>query len=716
MKKTLTTRLTALALVTILTSSFAGSATFAETAVPAPATTMKSDMRLAIDNGAVEGYGDSDYRGASPATRAEVVTMVNRAAKLNSADPASVTFTDLANWQKQAVANAVAAKLISGFADGTFHPDAPVTRQELVELIVKAVTGGQLPSVNENVLNYFKDSASIAKESRPYVAYAVISGIFTPTLDGNFNPTAAVTREEVAKALKPILFKVIDILTTNDIHGKIEVGFDKKRNQGQGGIETLGGIVSDFRAVNPNGTVVVDGGDAWQGTLISNTTNGQSVMDTMAQVKYDAAAIGNHEFDFGRDVLINNIKNAKFPILGANIIDTKTGKRVDWTQPYVIVEKDGLKIGIIGFATPQTTSTTKSTNIEGLSFVNPVPLAKELSAELRAKGVDIIMVTSHLPGEQNQQSAEIISELADLAKGTGNGTLDAIVGGHSHMRVSGIVNGIPVVEAQSWLYAVGHIQLFVDKATKQVVSSNASLLETYTNLTTADAKIHQTVEDYKAKISEKSSEVEVVVAEALSRKSFRFADNGGVDRDGASQLGNSITDAMRASEKSDIAFTNIGGIRADVDKGELTYGEMFEVFPFGNYNVTGTMTAAQIKKALEVTDKYSNLPAIQFSGLKVEWDSTKPLGDKYSKITLVDGTPIYVDGKLNTDRTFKVTTNDFMATGSGDGFTVFGEVKDWKDGAIMLDAWVNYANSLKAAGKELSVKDDGRDVRLDLKK
>ncbi|MCY9657462.1 5'-nucleotidase C-terminal domain-containing protein [Paenibacillus chondroitinus] len=717
MKKTFQTRLTALALVTALTSTFTGSIAFADTAAPASTTTttMKSDMRLAIDNGAIEGYGDTDYRGANPATRAEVATMINRAAKLQSVDPASVTFTDLANWQKQAVANAVAAKLISGFADGTFHPDAAVTRQELAELIVKVVTGGKLPSVNENVLNYFKDSDSIAKESRPYVAYAVISGIFSPTLDGNFNPTAAVTRDEVAKALKPILFKVVDILTTNDIHGKIEVGFDKKRNQSQGGIETVGGIVTDFRAVNPEGTVVVDGGDAWQGTLISNTTNGQSVMDTMAQVKYDAAAIGNHEFDFGRDVLINNIKNAKFPILGANIIDTKTGERVDWTQPYVIIEKDGLKIGIIGFATPQTTSTTKSTNIEGLSFVDPVPLAKELSAELRAKGVDIIMVTSHLPGEQNQKSAEIISELADLAKGTGNGTLDAIVGGHSHLRVSGIVNGIPVVEAQSWLYAVGHIQLFVDKTTKQVVSSNASLLETYTNLTTADEKIHQTVEDYKAKISTKSSEVEVVAAEPLGRKSFRFDKNGGVDRDGASQLGNSITDAMRAAEKSDIAFTNIGGIRADVDKGDLTYGEMFEVFPFGNYNVTGTMTAEQIKKALEVTDKYTNLPAIQFSGLKVEWDSTKPLGEKYSKITLVDGTPIYVDGKFNTDRTFKVTTNDFMATGSGDGFTVFGEVKDWKDGAIMLDAWVSYANSLKAAGKELSVQDDGRDVRLDLK-
>ncbi|MEW9702081.1 5'-nucleotidase C-terminal domain-containing protein [Paenibacillus sp. SI8] len=716
MKKSLQTRLTALALVTVLTSSFTISLASAETPAPVSSAKAKSDMQLAVDKGAVEGYGDTDYRGAQAATRAEVVTMINRAAKLKSADLGTAAFRDLADWQKQAVANAVAAKLISGFADGSFHPNAPVTRQELAELIVKAITGGQLPKVNENVLNYFKDNLSIAKESRPYVAYAVISGIFSPTLDGNFNPTAEVTRDEVAKALKPILFKVVDILTTNDIHGKIEVGFDKKRNQGQGGIETLGGIVTDFRAVNPEGTVVVDGGDAWQGTLISNTTNGQSVMDTMAQVQYDAAAIGNHEFDFGRDVLIGNIKKAKFPILGANIIEDKTGKRVDWTQPYVIVEKEGLKIGIIGFATPQTTTTTKSTNIEGLTFANPIPLAKELSKELRAKGVDIIMVTSHLPGEQNQKSQEIISELADLANGTGNGTLDAIVGGHSHMRVSGIVNGIPVVEAQSWLYAVGHIQLFVDKTTKKVVSSNASLLETYTNLTTADEKIHQTVEDYKAKIAVKSGEVEVVVAEPLTRKSFRFAANGGVERDGASQLGNSITDAMRASEKSDVAFTNIGGVRADLDKGDLTYGKMFEVFPFGNYNVTGTMTAEQIKTAMEVTDKYSKLPAIQFSGLKVEWDATKPDGQKYATITLLDGTPVYVDGKFNTSRTFKVTTNDFMATGNGDGFTVFGQVKDWKDGAIMLDAWVNYAKSLKAAGKTLSIPDDGRDVRLDLKK
>jgi 2',3'-cyclic-nucleotide 2'-phosphodiesterase/3'-nucleotidase/5'-nucleotidase len=680
------------------------------------APAQKTDMQLAFLKGAVEGYpNDPDLHGSQPVTRAELVTMINRAAKLKKAD-SKAPFADLADWQVEAVANAYAAHIVQGTEKGLFEPNRPVTRQELAAVVAGAMTKGQKPRVNEKVLNYFKDAASISDWARPYVAYAVLAGIFNLKLDGTFDPNAAVTRDEAAKALKPVLFDLIDILTTNDIHGHIEVGYDKKRKADQGGIETLGGIIDDFRSVNPNGTVVVDGGDAWQGTLISNTTNGQSVMDSMAQIQYDAAAIGNHEFDFGRDVLIDNIKKAKFPIMGANIYDEKTGKRVDWTQPYVIINRGGLKIGIIGFATPLTKTTTKSTNIEGLEFKDPVPLAKELSAELRKQGCDIVMVTSHLPGDQNTKTNEIMGEMVELANGTGNGTLDAIVGGHSHRRVSGIINGIPVIEAQNWLLAVGHIQLYVDKDTKKVVSSGASLLETYTNLTTADPDVQKIVADYKSKISSKANEVEGTAAEKISAKSYRYNVNGNVDRDGMTPMGAIVTDAMRAAEKSDIAFTNVGGLRSEIDAGDMTYSMMFEVLPFGNYDRTGTMTAQQIKTALEVLDPYSKLPALQFSGLKVEWDATRPQGDKYTKIMLTDGTPVYVDGKFNTSRSFSVTTNDFMATGQGDGFTVFGEVKDWKDGMIMLDAWVKYINEQKAAGRTVSVPDDGRDVRLDLKK
>ncbi|MCZ8523547.1 MULTISPECIES: 5'-nucleotidase C-terminal domain-containing protein [Paenibacillus] len=678
------------------------------------AAILSADMKLAHDKGIVEGYpGSTDLAGERPVSRAELVTMIARAAGLAPADSSQLPFSDLADWQRPAVLSAAAAGIVT--ETGEFKPNEPVTREALAIMIGRAMNKGQAPQVHTEVLNYFKDGASISEAARPYVAQGVLAGLFEPKLDGSFEPQANVTRDEAVKALKPLVFQLIDILTTNDIHGHIEVGFDKKRNQAQGGIETLAGIVNDYRAVNPQGTVVVDGGDAWQGTLISNTTNGQSVMDSMAEVDYDAAAIGNHEFDFGRDVLIENIKKAEFPILGANIIDDKTGKRVEWAQPYTIVEKAGLKIGIIGLATPQTRTTTKSTNIEGLTFADPVPYAKELAAELRAKGADLVMVTSHLPGEQDAKSQEIMGELVTLANGTGTKELDAIVGGHSHRRVAGLVNGIPVVEAQSWLYAVGHIQLYVDRDTKEVVSSNASMLETYTNLTTADEEVKKTVADYQAKIAEKTNEKIAVAAEKWSTQSFRYNTNGNQVRDGVTPVGNSVTDAMRWAEKSDIAFTNIGGLRAEIDAGDVTYGKMFEVLPFGNYNRTGTMTAKQIKTLLEVTDQYSKLPAIQFSGLKVEWDNTKPLGEKYTKITLLDGTPVFTDGKLNESRTFSVTTNDFMATGAGDGFTAFGEVKDWKDGRIMLDAWVDYLKEQGAAGKPVSLPKDDREVRLDLK-
>ncbi|MGB8956232.1 MAG: 5'-nucleotidase C-terminal domain-containing protein [Tumebacillaceae bacterium] len=709
-------KLAALAVVSSLVTTLYGPQAFAAEdakVISAPLAKQKTDIELAFEKGAIVGYpNDMELHADAYVTRGEIVSMINRAAKLANVTNKKAAFPDLADWQQQAVANAAAAGIVHGDENGNFQPNRGVTRQELAVIAVGALTKGQLPEVNENVLNYFKDKDSISDWAKPYVAYGVLAGLFNPTLDGNFNPDAPITRAEAAKSLKPMLFTVLDILTTNDIHGHIEASYDKNRKQAQGGIDIMGGIVDDFRSVNPQGTVVVDGGDAWQGTLISNTTNGQSVMDSMAEIKYDAAAIGNHEFDFGRDTLIDNIKKAEFPILGANIIEDKTGKRVDWTQPYTIVEKAGLKIGIIGLATPETRTTTKSTNIQGLTFADPVPYAKDLSAELRAKGADVVMVTSHLPGDQDLKSKEIMGALVDLANGTGNSTLDAIVGGHSHRRVSGIVNGIPVVEAASWLAAVGHIQLYVDKDSKKVVSSGASLLETYDNLTTADADVTKIVSSYKSKISDKANEVEGVADEKLGRLSYRYDANGNKDRDGVTPLGNSITDAMRASEKSDIAFTNIGGIRADVEPGEITYSEMFEVLPFGNYDVTGTMNAEQIKKALEVLDKYTKLPALQFSGLKVEWDNTRPEGDKFTKIELLDGTPVYADGKFNSDRTFKVTTNDFMATGTGDGYTVFGQVKDWKDGAILLDAWVDYVK----AQKNITLPNDGRDVRLDIEK
>lgn len=691
----------------------------AEASEPAAAAAVhpKSDLQLAKEKGIVEGYpNDPDLHGSRPITRAELVTMVNRAAKLAPSDNLSAPFPDLDDWQLEAVANAVTAGIVQGNEFGRFEPNRAVTREELAVMIVRILNKGDDPKVNTNVLNYFKDKDAISSWARPYVAYAVLSGLFDPVLGASFHPQGAATRDEAAKAIKPIVYQKIDILSTGGIRGHIESRLDQQSSRARGGIDTAAGVVYDYRSVNPAGTVVVDGGDAWQGTLVSDTTNGQAVLDAMARMPYDAAAIGSHEFDFGRDVLMNHIKQAPFPLLGANIIDDATGKRAGWTQPYTIIRKGGLQIGIIGLTTPQTQTTAKAADIEGLSFAEPLAYAKSLSAELKAKGCDLVLIISSLSGEQAAPSAPIKGELAELADGTGTDTLDAIVGGHSHRSVAGNANGIPVVASESRLHGLGHIQLYVDKASRKIVSSSAGLLETYADLTTPDPNVQQIAARYQAQTSEQTHIVIAQAADKWTARSFRYGVNGGQERDGAAPLGNSVTDAMRAAEQSDIAFTPIGGLAANIEPGKVTYGMMFEVLPFGSYNRTGTMTAEQIKRLLEVTDPASKLPALQFSGLKVEWDNRQPEGHKYTKITLTDGTPVYVDGKLNTSRTFRVTANDYLASGKVDGYAAFREVKDWKDGKALLDAWVDDIKARAAEGMAISLKDDGRDIRLDIQR
>jgi len=709
-------KLATAAVAASLVSALYGTQAFAaDESKPAASTAKaKTDVELAVEKGILIGDGSSIRENAF-VTRGELISMINRAAKLEKVTMKKAPFDDLDMWQVEAVQNAHAAGIIQGNGSGKFQPNRAVTREELAVIVVGALTQGQVPKADLSVLNYFKDKDSISEWAKPYIAYGMTSGVFDFKLDSEFKPQASLTRAEAAKALKPVLFDIIDLLTTNDIHGSVEPFFDKNRKMERGGLAAVAGVVNSFRAANPDGVLLLDAGDAWQGTLISNTSNGWVVIDGMKKMGYDAMTVGNHEFDFSLQTLKDNIAKAPFPIVSANIIDEKTNQLVDWIKPSTTVTRKGVKIGVIGASTPQTETTTKSTNIVGLNFPNPAPYITAEAAKLRAAGANLIVADTHLPGE-NDKTKGIVGELPNLANAAGLSVTDAIVGGHSHQPVAGIVNGVPVIEALSNTNAVGHIQLFLDKETKQVVSRESELLDTYKNLVTADSEVAKIVADYKVKIADKANEVEAVAAEKLIRNSFRYDINGGKDRDGISPLGASITDAMRASEGSDVAFTNAGGIRADVEPGEVTYSEMFTVLPFGNYNVTGTMTAQQLKKALEVLDKYTQLPAIQFSGLKVEWDNTRATGDKFTKITLVDGTPVYVDGKFNETRTFKVTTNDFMATGTGDGYAVFGEVKDWKDGSVMLDAWIKHFQAAKAAGKEISVKDDGRDVRLDLKK
>jgi len=654
---------------------------------------------------------DADHNEDDKLTRLDLALILANALNLRKPNN-TIEFKDVPTEYADAVSSVVNTGFMEGVSKDEFHPEDQVLRKEYAEIIANAITKKRIPKVDTNVLNHFKDEDEIDRDDRNLLAYAALKGILDLGFQAELDAEEVITVEDAVSGMKPLVFEDIDILSTNDIHGNIEYS-EKYEN---GGMGIVAGIVEQYRSVNKSGTIVVDAGDTFQGTLISNAFEGRSTFETLNRIGYDAGAIGNHEFDFGMDVLKDRIKQAKFPLLSANIYDEKTGRPVSWVKPYTIVKKDKLSIGIIGLSTLQTPSTTLATNIKGLEFRETAPIAKKLAKELKEKGADIVIVNSHLPGEIDK-SGDVIGELAEFAEDVSVDDIQAVIGGHSHQRVAAHVNDIPVVEAQTATAAIGHIRLFVDKKTEEVVSSEVSLLETKKGLAAEKRDVNAIIKKYQGKVEAIKNEVVGVATDKITRDSVHQIKRGNIDKDkareGVTPLGNLITDSMREKENADIAFTNIGGIRTDIDAGEITYGEVFSVLPFDNWDVVGEMTAEQIKEVLEVLDKYSNLPALQVSGLKYEWDNTREKGDKIVKITLIDGTPVYVDGKYSDD-TFKVTTNNFLIAGNADGYgPIFSQAK-WTDTPnFQREILADYLRDLKKQGKEISPIIDDRETRLD---
>ncbi|WP_139492911.1 5'-nucleotidase C-terminal domain-containing protein [Brevibacillus dissolubilis] len=696
---------TLLVTASLTASVFAGNLAVhdvASAATKETASAKTSDMVLA------QQYGWLDRSGVKQATeevrRSDLAAILVSALELKKAKN-PVKFSDVPAHQQDAVNRVVAAGLME--ADGEkFAPARKVTREEYAEIIANAIAGTKIPTVDTSVLNYFKDASTV--EDRNVISYAVLKGILDLKFDSELRLQAAVTLEEAVSGLKPLVFEDIDVLSTNDIHGNIEYNTTYKN----GGMGIVAGVVNQYRTVNPDGTIVLDAGDFFQGTLISNAFEGTSTLETMDAIGYDAGTIGNHEFDFGQPLLKKLINEASFPIISANIYDKASNKPVSWTKPYTIVEKDGYRVGIIGLSTVETPKVTLSTHISDLSFAKGSTVSNELVKELK-KQTDFVIVNSHMPGDLNAQG-EIIGELADFAReATG---VEAVIGGHSHKRVFGHINDVALVEAQTATAAIGHIRLFVDKKKDAVVSTESSILETKLGLAKADAQVEAIVAKYQTQVNQLKGEVVSVTTGALTRDSVNQIKRGKIDkekaREGVTPLGNLITEVMRSKENVQIAFTNIGGIRTDIDAGEITYGEVFSVLPFDNYDVVGEMTAQQLKTALEVLDKYSGYPALQQSGLKYKWDNRRAAGDKITEITLTDGTPVYVNGTFS-DQKFSVTTNNFLGTGSGDGYTVFGQVK-WTDTPnFQREIVAEYLRNLHKQGKTISPIIDDRETRLD---
>jgi 2',3'-cyclic-nucleotide 2'-phosphodiesterase (5'-nucleotidase family) len=413
----------------------------------------------------------------------------------------------------------------------------------------------------------------------------------------------------------------------------------------------------------------------WQGTPASNLAFGRPVVALYRRLGYAASALGNHEFDWGQDTLRARMREAPFAILGANVRHAD-GRDVEWIPNDTIVARGALRIGIVGVATVVTPTTTRASNVVGLRFVEPAPVVDSIARALRARGADAVVVVAHAGafcGREGAPATDCGGEIVDLARAVTE-PIDAIVSGHTHSLVETVVRGIPIVQATSSGRAIGvvDVRLGAPRDSAALPDVRQVLPDSVTPVASIDSLVRASVAEVAPRVNARVADV----ASTLARERG----------DGQYALGNLVADAQRWAAKGDVAVMNNGGIRADLRAGVASYGDLFEVQPFGNVLYAFRVRGDVLRDWLEGVVR-GTAPDAHVSGVTIVYDPARPAGARIVSATLDGGRPIA------DSATYTLVMNDFMATG-GDGMGLAGRAGEARNlGIVDLDALVGYLRS-----------------------
>lgn len=486
----------------------------------------------------------------------------------------------------------------------------------------------------------------------------------------------------------------LSIVGTNDVHGGI------LERDARGGLALFSGYVANLRAARArdNGAVLlIDAGDMFQGTLESNLNEGAVVVSAYNALGYSAAAIGNHEFDFGpvgprstpgsptddpRGALKARASEAHFPFLAANLMDTTTGRMVEWPNVRASVTLDvlGIKIGIVGLLTAETFSATIASNTHGLRIAPLAPTLQAEAARLRAGGAAVVILTAHAGGRcrtfdppTDLSSCDPNAEIFAVARALPPGLVDAIVAGHTHAGLAQEVNGMPIVESFSSGVSFGRMDLQFDREAGRVTGHH--IFSPQNLCAREDPRTHrcdpaapQAAYEGAPVVPDAAIahllEPAIETVRAMKARPLGIVLDTPIPRSGAieSPLGNLFTDAYRESVPgADVAINNTdGGLRADLPAGPLTYGSLFEVFPFDNTLVSLPLTGAELRRLLRAQLERGTR-VFGVSGARVQM--------RCSGATTVV-TMLRPNGAaIRDDERLVVVTTDFLATAGDDIFT-----------------------------------------------
>ncbi|MCE9667806.1 bifunctional metallophosphatase/5'-nucleotidase [Myxococcus stipitatus] len=415
---------------------------------------------------------------------------------------------------------------------------------------------------------------------------------------------------------------------------------------------------------------------------------GRHMIDAWNALGLDVAVLGNHEFDFGDDTLKERIRQSRFPWLGANVTDARTGALFDGVKAYDVREMDGVRVGLFGVVLPETKTTTKAG--PDTLFGDVCEAAKGAVAKLREDGAKVIVGLTHQTLEQDRALARCVK-------------VDVILGGHDHVGAADRSTGTPIFKVAADAVELGRLTLDVDPGTGQVRKTTWKKLPV-TARVPEDAAFNEAMKPYGALFAR--------LAEPVGRTPVALDARGTAVRSRETNLGDFVADTFREASGADVALVNGGALRSDavLPAGVLTRRDLHGLMPYTDSLVVVTVSGATLRAALENGVSLSREDArpgrfLQVSGLRYTFDARKPEGERVRQVT-VQGRP------LDPAATYRLATLSFLTSGK-DGYDMLkGQptTPALEDGRTPLDL---IADAFRAGHPAPRARGDGRIVRLD---
>ncbi|HTF72737.1 MAG TPA: bifunctional metallophosphatase/5'-nucleotidase [Bradyrhizobium sp.] len=518
-----------------------------------------------------------------------------------------------------------------------------------------------------------------------------------------------------AQAAPPIDLRILAI---NDFHGNLlpppggiriadPDDNTRKINVPAGGAEHMATLVKQLRQGTRNTIFVAAGDLIGASPFLSAMFHDEPTIESLSMMGLEVASVGNHEFDKGKVELLrmqnggchptdicqgpHPFLGARFHYLAASTIETASGKTI--FPPYEVREFDGIRVAFVGLTLKGTPNLVSPVSVAGLEFRDEADTVNALVPELKAQGIEAIVVLIHeggFPAGDYDECPGISGPIVDIVRKFDR-AVDVVISGHTHQAYVCAIDGRLVTSGDKYGTIVTTIDLKLDPTTRDVVSAKADNVIVRTGTYVKDPEQTALLASYDKFAAPIANRLAGSITQTLSRTP---------NDAGESPLGDIVADAQLAATSADnnggavIAFTNPGGVRTDIPKkeqGGVTYADVFASQPFRNQLVTLTLTGMQIKNMLEQQWLDPKRPRVlQVSkGFSYAWDNAKPYGERI----IADRMSLYGQ-RIDPATSYRVTVNNFLAVG-GDGFTVLKEGVAQQFGVYDVDALYAYfqANS-----------------------